>query len=43
VADPVGVLREALSPNKANPVPRGTVLSRLRKARKVINQHRGLG
>jgi hypothetical protein len=43
VADPVGVLQEALSPNKANPVPRGTVLSRLRKARKVINQHRGLG
>jgi hypothetical protein len=42
VADPVGVLQEALSPNKANPVPRGTVLSRLRKARKVINQQRGL-
>jgi hypothetical protein len=42
VADPVGVLQEALSPNKGNPVPRGTVLSRLRKARKVINQHRGL-
>ena len=41
-ADPVGVLQEALSPNKANPVPRGTVLSRLRKARKVMGVHRGL-
>ena len=42
VADPVGVLQEALSPDKANPVPRGTVLSRLRKARKVMGVHRGL-
>jgi hypothetical protein len=42
VADPVGVLQDLLSPNKANPVPRGTVLSRLRKARKVMGVHRGL-
>jgi hypothetical protein len=40
--DPVGVLQEALSPSKANPVPRGTVLSRLRKARKVMGVHQGL-
>jgi hypothetical protein len=38
LADPVGVLQEALSPDAANPVPRGTVLSRLRKARKIVGK-----
>jgi hypothetical protein len=42
VADPVGVLQDLLSPNEANAVPRGTVLSRLRKARKVKGVHRDL-
>lgn len=42
VADPVGVLQDALSTSEAYPMPRGTVLSKLRKARKVMGMHGGL-